>query len=471
MKCFKIFLCRSFAIVALGLLLLALPPAARAGSVIYVKWNASGTNNGTSWANAYTSLQSALSAAASGDEIWVAQGTYYPTTGTDRTISFQLKNGVGIYGGFAGNETARNQRDFRNNMTTLSGNIGASGDSSDNSYHVVVSSANDATAWIDGFIVQDGFADGATYPQFVGAGMYVVNGNPRVNNMAIWANYAGNASGYGGGAGLYNDHSSPIESNLYFYANYAAGLLGKGGAGGGLFNWYSNGKIINAVFYNNHAATTGGGMANSSSNPGIVNVLFVGNVADYSGGGVYNRDSQPGKVNVTLVYNTAGGSGGGMINLQNSSPAVSNSIIWGNMAPTGSQIYNQDTSSVTVTYSDVQGGYSGTGNINSDPLFVRNPSPGSDGIWGTVDDDFGNVHLQPNSPAIDAGDNSAVPADTADLDNDGSTAEPAPVDLEGNRRFVDHFRSDSGNGTPPIVDMGALETPNTIYLPFISRSH
>ena len=81
------------------------------GSTIYVKADASGANNGSSWADAYIDLQDALSVAVSGDQIWVASGTYYPTTGTDQSATFTLANGVSIYGGFDGTETLLTERD------------------------------------------------------------------------------------------------------------------------------------------------------------------------------------------------------------------------------------------------------------------------------------------------------------------------------------------------------------------------
>ncbi len=112
-------------------------PTARAAGVIYVNHAASGSDDGSSWENAYNDLQAALTEAGIGDEIWVAQGTYYPTDGADRTISFSLKDGVAIYGGFNATETERSQRDWENNSTVLSGDIGVKEDTSDNSYHVI----------------------------------------------------------------------------------------------------------------------------------------------------------------------------------------------------------------------------------------------------------------------------------------------------------------------------------------------
>src|SRR5262249_14970416 len=112
--------------------------------IIYVKASATGANDGSNWTNAYTSLQSALSVASNGAEIWVATGTYLPTSGTDRSASFTLKSGVAVYGGFAGTETLLSQRNWATNVAILSGDIATTGTSSDNSYHVVIG-ATDAT--------------------------------------------------------------------------------------------------------------------------------------------------------------------------------------------------------------------------------------------------------------------------------------------------------------------------------------
>src|SRR4051812_26701797 len=96
--------------------------------IIFVKANASGANDGTSWANAYTKLQDALTTAASGNQIWVAAGTYYPDKGAgltdnDVNLSFNLKSGVAIYGGLVGTETQLSERNWQTNVSILSGDI------------------------------------------------------------------------------------------------------------------------------------------------------------------------------------------------------------------------------------------------------------------------------------------------------------------------------------------------------------
>src|SRR6266508_867898 len=146
-------------VLALGGLF-ALPMRSHAaGTIVYVDAGASGVGDGSSWADAYPSLADALAGAASGTEIWVAKGTYKPTSGTDRTATFLLKDGVAIYGGFAGGETQRDQRDWQANITLLSGDLNGddSGDVSlpnltreDNSYHVVTGATG---ATLDGVTI------------------------------------------------------------------------------------------------------------------------------------------------------------------------------------------------------------------------------------------------------------------------------------------------------------------------------
>lgn len=78
-------------------LLVGLAPTtvrAIAGQTIFVKQDAAGANDGTSWDNAYTDLNSALNAAGGGSEIWVAAGVYTP--GTSRTDTFNIPPGTAV---------------------------------------------------------------------------------------------------------------------------------------------------------------------------------------------------------------------------------------------------------------------------------------------------------------------------------------------------------------------------------------
>ncbi len=122
-------------------------------AVIYADIDAPGvTEDGTTWDTAYIDLQAALAGASSSDEIHVAQGTYLP--GTVRTDTFQLPQDASVYGGYAGyGEADPDARDVAAYVTTLSGDIGAGGDASDNSYSVVTGANN---AVIDGFTITGG---------------------------------------------------------------------------------------------------------------------------------------------------------------------------------------------------------------------------------------------------------------------------------------------------------------------------
>ncbi|MCH7702167.1 MAG: hypothetical protein IID37_10810 [Planctomycetes bacterium] len=121
-------------------------------AVIFVKADADGNNDGTSWENAFTDLQDALAASEGGDQIWVAAATYNPDgPGGDRTATFQLISGVGLYGGFAGGETELDERDPDLNVTILSGDLNGDdrldfANNEENSYHVVTGSDTGGSA-------------------------------------------------------------------------------------------------------------------------------------------------------------------------------------------------------------------------------------------------------------------------------------------------------------------------------------
>ena len=97
---------------------------------IYIKPNATG--NGSSWANARGDLRQAMQSAGFGTQIWVAQGIYFTTTCSncstaDRQLSFEIPDGVAVYGGFKGTETSLSQRNWESNKTILSGDIDNNG--------------------------------------------------------------------------------------------------------------------------------------------------------------------------------------------------------------------------------------------------------------------------------------------------------------------------------------------------------
>jgi hypothetical protein len=174
--------------------------------------------------------------------------------------------------------------------------------------------------------------------------------------------------------------------------------------------------------------------------PKITNCAFVGNSAN-QGGAMFNLTfSNPSVVNCTMTANSAG-QGGALYVFEGASCDMANSILWEN-GP------NQIQGTVgEITFSCVQGGFAGMGNKDSDPLFASPPDAGLDAIWGTIDDDYGNLRLLAGSICADAGDNTALPLSIT-------------TDLDGLPRFVDDPAAiDSGNpgSVPSIVDMGPYE--------------
>jgi len=584
-------------------------------STVYVDLNAPGpTHDGTSWTTAYADLQPVLTAAVSGTTIDVAQGMYYPTTGTNQSATFQLKSGVEIDGGFAGATNPAAPRDVTAYPTILSGDIGVAGNVSDNSFHVVTAFGTDVTAILDGFTITGGNAVNNG-----GGGLSISNAALTVNNCVVSANSAYNGGGVSigvaanfktfptftncmfegntatsvGGGAVYDSNASTVFNNCQFQGNFTAsngkggaiyaagssmslvltnttisgnstsGTLGFGGGiylnsgqinltactvignisvaaqGGGIYSNNSNGFVgrvsaSNCLFSGNTAFGTAG-LGFTSSSPisgggaifsgGLLTVtgctFILNTVADGSGGAIdaegaasitncdftdnaiyltaksrppieggalllhgnpasemvnscqFDGNSALGSqggaiggygnetdctfvgnsaagggaiygffgrgytgfatINCTFTDNTAtSGYGGALSNESGSIFTLVNCLLW-NDAGSKLQEIDNINSTILVTNSDIRGGYPGAGNISANPLFFRNPTPGLDGVWGTADDDYGNLQLSSGSSCIGAGSTSALPSGTT-------------TDLAGNPRVVGS-----------AVDMGAYE--------------
>jgi hypothetical protein len=395
--------------------------------VICVDASAPVAGDGETWATAYKYLQDGLANAMMHQDIFVAEGTYYPdedeaanVTPGERTETFALVNGVSIYGGFPTSGGDFADRDPNRYETILSGDLLEDdgpdfANNGDNSYHVVTASGVDPNAILDGFTITAGNANGPSIP------------NDR-------------------GGGMYNSLGSPTVINCTFYRNKA------NFCGGGMCNIIGSSPIVISCTFSGNSAVNGGGMYNSHSSPTVTSCMFSGNTALY-GGGILNDDSysSPTVTNCTFSGNNANFFyGGGMYNNIGSNPTLTNCILWGNTAANGSEIYNY-SSTPLISYCDIAGcggsdawdssfGTDGGGNIDDDPQF-KDPD-GPDNISGTKDD---NLRLAYCSPCIDAADSNSLPADIT-------------TDLDGKSRFLDHhYAADTGTGTPPIVDMGAYE--------------
>ncbi len=317
--------------------------------IIYVNKNASGTASGTTWENAYPNLQDALAVAVAGNEIWVAAGTYLPSTTNNRFESFTIPSGVKLYGGFAGTETQLSARNPKLNTTILSGNIGDTNTKNDNSYTVVIMYNVTEQTLLDGFTITGG--NGAEH----GAGIINQQGSPVINQCIIANNSAINTSG-----GLYNNFlpggsGSPVVSNTVFTGNsayYGGAVRNEVGTGGSATT-----KFVNTIFYNN-SSPNGSAIENRVSGGATLTAIIVNTTF------VANTGSQP--INEDIRF------GGNPVNRQ-----FINNLYWQNAY-----------------------GY-------EDPQLINLSDPdGADNIWMTADD---GLRLQDCSPAVNAGTNTDAP--------------------------------------------------------------
>ena len=540
-----------------------------AQNTIYVKSDAWGNNDGTTWEDAFTDFTEAVRASQPGDQIWVAMGIYYPTSQPNYAVGapeeefnhFTLKNGVSIYGGFTGNESDLSQRDFENNPTILSGDIDQNdiiepegfvtdhtkinGRNSLKLFYFPQGSTIDTTAVLDGFILTGAYADNDVFPYMSGGAFLSQDASPKVTNCSFRGNYAKDQGG-----AIYINQSSMIIENCSFSGNYsvvhggavafmetsaslkncefnnnqskyggAVFIAGgeetsvldnctfrnnatlEGGNGGGIsisaakvfvkdseftsntadiwgggvvFHQGCDVDMVNTIIDNNHALEWGGGIgAIHDCNVRLTNTRIRGNVADFFGGGVAARDNSSMEfTNVLLSGNVCGDNVNNytgsaiaimsgsqtdlynvtIVNNENHNPVKEvaviatgdnslarfyNSIIGYN---NGGDQYASNGGVIEFYNSRGHALSNDNGNTGENPLYADHP------YTHETPTNQGNYELWGHSTLNNSGSNLYIPEDIYDLDNDGDTSEPLPVDIEGKPRIF-----------AGIVDMGCYE--------------
>ena len=445
--------------------------------VIYVNAAATGANDGTSWANAFTSLTTALAAATSGKQIWIAQGTYKPSTTGDRNQTFTLKGGVPIYGGFIGGQSEdRPARDWNTHATILSGDLnGDDGPSlantADNSYHVLSAGANIAVT-LDGLVVRGGNASngGGLYFPTAGIGSVAIancafdrnNGsaillpddilNPATISNTTFTNngggtsgtvvhlgssaklryckFEGNSGAYVASCGVNGSVSTPCKRldvvGCVFLANVSYAPLYVPSATDTASLTVTKSLFSGNTCIDSNMHIAAGALSISGAGKLLIaDSAFVGDKCDIPSPGLapsvlYLNTSS---MNV-YFYNVTAVSGAGAYAVSNRGSAYVYNSIFRESTTLGGQFQTAPT----AVYSNTATALAGTGNTTADPLLDTNGVPAS------------------NSPVINAGNNTYLPADVADINNNGNTTETLPLDLAGNARIQ--------GGT---VDMGAYE--------------
>jgi len=398
-------------------------------SLIFVDLDASGTEDGTSWPDAFTDLQDALAEAQPGDTIWIAEGIYYPTDDGSRPTSFQIPGEVALYGGFAGIESVLSERNWLNFPVVLSGDIGIPGEETDNSLRVVrITDVSGVT--LDGITISHAF-NNATVPLLenqLAGGILATNASFSLYNITI----INNEARYGGAIGLL-ESSSLQAVNCQFEKNVSNGLNNK--CGGAIYADTNADEAFytNCFFLENRATFAGGsGGACTGGTNTFVNCIFSQNDAKLGMALSF--------MNATIYQCTFWRQSGGNGIFSDGNYNLYNSITWNNTSPditAGSGIATFEDCLIGII--DCPDGSTCSGNMlyNTPPYFVH--------PYG------GDFRLSLCSPAINMGNNDNIPdgivIDAAGLDRIiGTTVDLGAhemLDLEPQFRPTDVTNTDS----------------------------
>ncbi|MES2774670.1 MAG: choice-of-anchor D domain-containing protein [Bacteroidota bacterium] len=419
---------------------------------LYVDASAAPGGTGAGWPCALQELSTAISMANANPaitSIWVADGTYKPTTGTSRTAVMAItRANLLILGGFAGGEVNAADANPAVNLTIISGDIGVANDMSDNSYRLMNIGGSPVTPnalVVDGFIFEKGNANGSG-DNAVGAAILsnaipvatpvqinrctFRNNNAVSNGGAVYltgsnlafagCRFADNTAGNAGGA-VFTFQASPTFLSTIFAANTAPN-------GGGYYGNYGYPVFSKTVFTGN-SATYGGGVYQNRMNADYLNCVFNANTS-YQGGAIYEQNASFSHIVNSTFFKNTGVSYGGAIVLSgsNSRTTTENSIFWKNTyagsATTpwsdfvnytaGANVYANNILQLNTAIPADNGTTRRNNTRGTDPLFFNEANvPGLDGIWATADD---GLELTLSSPALNTGDNALV-VGTTDIKN------------------------------------------------------
>ncbi|MEQ8703753.1 MAG: gliding motility-associated C-terminal domain-containing protein [Phaeodactylibacter sp.] len=358
------------------------------GVVRYVNVEATGSNDGSSWADAHQRLEDAIAEASPGDTLWIAEGTYTPTLGTDRSVSFQIQKPLALYGGFQGDEVSLQERDPASFVTLLSGDIGLPGDSLDNSYRVLTIENVNAPVTLDGLSIAHALNNAPTnnLQEQSAGGILLVDAAVHAYNLQV----SNNTARYGGGMAAWSG-ASWLAADCTFSQNRAYAFSDR--CGGAAYTVDPNVSMdwLNCGFAGNWASNTsvsGGGAVAGVQQATFTQCYFSQNRSEF-GPAVSGAKA-------TFYQCAFWGHPSGQGVLFDGQYTVNNSIFWFSFS-------NEPSANATVTFNNCMLDVSDCppGAACNDCLYNKNPY-----FIDPLEEDF-RVPLC--APSVDRGSTAALP--------------------------------------------------------------